>query len=231
MHRPVAFGPMRGTTGLREIEPRLRGAALFPLAAYLVHQLRYLLAAGGDAGHELGAQGHAYLSWLTLPITLLAAGGVGAFAAHLVAVRGADAVEQPARGRSGARPGSAPRGRSGRNHHVGSWLVLAGALLAVYAGQELLESALAGGHAAGLAGVVGGGGWLAVPAALAVGALLALLLRTAERVLRRSRGTTRRLIRAAVRVTAPLTVDLSPPAPLARRAAGRAPPPPLAPAH
>ena len=117
---------MRGF-GLREIEPRLRGAAFFPLAAYVVHQLRYLLAAGGDAGHELQAQGHAYLSWVTLPITLLAASGAGAFAAHLVVSRAGAPVREA---------GRLPR------RFVAGWAVLAGSLLAVYAGQELLEESV-----------------------------------------------------------------------------------------
>ena len=43
------------------ISLRSRAAALLPLAALAVHDLRYRLAYGGDAGHELARQGHAYL--------------------------------------------------------------------------------------------------------------------------------------------------------------------------
>jgi hypothetical protein len=196
---------MRGTSGLREIEPRLRAAALFPLAAYLVHQLRYLLADGAGAGHRLAAEGHGYLSWLTLPATLLAASAAGAFAAHVAVAR-----------REGIA-GEASRGRT-------RWLTLAAALLAVYAGQELLEGLLAAGHPAGLAALLTGGGWIALPASLAVGAVLALLLRAAETLVDRLPRTARPTRRLAARARRPGSVDLSRNAPLALRAAGRAPP-------
>jgi hypothetical protein len=202
---------MRGSSGLREIEPRLRGAALFPLAAYLVHQLRYLLAAEGDAGHQLESQGHAYLSWLTVPVTLLAASAAGAFAAHLAVARREGGEARVARARV-------------------PWLVVAGALLAVYVGQELLEGALASGHPGGLVGVLGGGGWIAIPASLAVGAVVALLLRAAEGALRLVGARAPRVGRSAAPARPSRLVDLRRAAPLAVLAAGRAPPV-FAPAH
>jgi hypothetical protein len=196
--------------GLRGVEPRLRAAALFPPAACLVHQLRYWLTAGGGAGRELQAQGHAYLGRLSVPLTLLAASAAGAFVTHLMVAR-----------RAGVEPGE----EGTRRAWWLRWLAVAAALLAVYTAQELLEGALATGHPAGLAGVFGGGGWLAAPAALAVGALLSLLLRAAETILRLAGAAPRRAHRSPpLAARRPRAVDLARLPALARRAAGRAPP-------
>ena len=51
----------RQSAMIGRISLRARAAALLPLAALGVHDLRYRLAYGGDAGHELARQGHAYL--------------------------------------------------------------------------------------------------------------------------------------------------------------------------
>jgi hypothetical protein len=53
-----------GARLVASLPPALRGAALMPAVALLVHQLRYELAYGGHASHALAAQGRAYLSWL-----------------------------------------------------------------------------------------------------------------------------------------------------------------------
>ena len=111
-------------------------------------------------------QGHAYLSSLTPWIVLLAALALGASLGAL--------VQRWARGGRGATAWLrvAPRAAGLR-----VWLLASAALFAIFAGQELLEGLFAGGHAAGVAAVLGGGGWWALPAALAVGGLLALALR------------------------------------------------------
>ena len=54
---------------------RTRAAALLPLATLGVHEGRYRLAYGSDAGAELGHQGHAYLS-LARPVVGLLCGGL-----------------------------------------------------------------------------------------------------------------------------------------------------------
>ena len=51
---------------------------LMPLAAWSVHQLRYLLAYGPEAGRQVSAQGHAYLSLLVPVFAGLAALALGA---------------------------------------------------------------------------------------------------------------------------------------------------------
>ncbi len=184
---------------------RLRGAALFPLAALLVHQARYWVASGGSPGRMLGEQGHAYLGLLTPLVTVLAAGAVGAFVARLVAPDGAE-------------------GSRSRWPAWAAWLALAAALLAVYTGQESLEGLLSSGHPAGVAGVVGDGGWLAVPAALAIAAALCFLLRLSEAVLARVAAQPRGRRLRSRPPRRPAVVDRPRTAPLALRAAGRAPP-------
>ena len=59
------------------------------------------------------------------------------------------------------------------------WARTSSALLAMFVVQETLEGLLAPGHPAGFAAVFGHGGWLALPLAAAVGALIALALRGA----------------------------------------------------
>jgi hypothetical protein len=113
------------------------------------------------------------------------------------------------------------------------WLTVALALLAIFAGQELLEGSFASGHLGGLAAVVGDGGWWAAPVALLVGGLLALALRGAD-ALEQALDATRIALRVRARGDGGLAARprvapaLARLAPLARSAAGRAPPHALA---
>jgi hypothetical protein len=63
------------------------------------------------------------------------------------------------------------------------WAIATVALVAVYTLQEGLEGQLAPGHPAGLVGIFGHGGWIVFPLALAIGALIALVLEGARRVI------------------------------------------------
>ncbi len=202
----------RRTIGLRDVSPALRGAALMPVAALAVHQLRYKLAFGGGSSHMLAVQGHAYLAGLAPWIVLLAGLSIGASLGRL-ACRWAR-----------ARSGSVASSRAG----LRVWLLAALALVAIYTGQELLEGLLATGHPGGLAGIFGDGGWWAVPAALVVGGVLALALRGAqavERALAGVRLTAGAPVRAAAEIVRRgVAPCLRACAPLAREAAGRAPP-------
>ncbi|HTG33007.1 MAG TPA: hypothetical protein VLB76_08755 [Thermoanaerobaculia bacterium] len=201
------------------LPPVLRGAALMPAAALLVHQLRYELAYRGDASRALGEQGHAYLSSLTPWLVLLAALALGASLGAL--------VQRWAAG-GGLRAGS--RADVGAPRFAGAriWLLATLGLFAIYAGQELLEGAFAAGHASGVAAVVGSGGWWALPAAFAVGGALALLLRGGVVVAEvlDDLAPLRLTLRAALRTLRlrPASPELATAAPLARAAAGRAPP-------
>jgi hypothetical protein len=134
---------------------RLRLAAILALGAFALHQLRYLIASSS----ELAEQSHGYLTDLLPPLAvLILAAGV----ATLV------------RGTEGASPERAPLGRR--------ISVFAVALLAIYVGQESLEGLTAAGHLAGPATLLADAGWIALPLALAIGALAALLARALEAV-------------------------------------------------
>jgi hypothetical protein len=185
-----------------------------PVATVLVHQLRYLLAYGPRAGHELAEQGDAYvrslLPWLAallLPLFL------GAFV--LAVARSARAAHHKE-----ARP---PR----------FTVLCAGAFLALVAGylvQESLEVALGSAHAAVIAQAFGSGGWWAVPAAAIVALLWALVARGAHAALAAAAraGACRR---ASCAERCPAGRGFPKPSPrvpracvLSRRLAGRAPP-------
>jgi hypothetical protein len=150
----------------RAVIRRLGRGALMPVAALIVHQLRYMLAFGGHAGVQLSRQGHAYLHSLVPWIVLLIGVAMGAFLWAL---------------------GRALGGQRTRSRYTlslaGLWIVCAGFLVAIYVAQELLEGLLATGHPVGLAGIFGYGGWWAVPAALCVGLVLATTYHGARWVL------------------------------------------------
>lgn len=133
--------------------------ALLGAALLAVHEGRYLLGYGGHAQEALARQGHAYLSFAA-PLVAISVAAVLAWA--LVRATGGSAVSP-----TGARPPSTIR-----------VAVACGvAVLALYAGQETLEGTLSSGHPRGLAGLLGAGGWTAVPLSALAGAVLALALR------------------------------------------------------
>jgi hypothetical protein len=136
---------------------RVRLAAILALGAFALHQLRYLIAFGGVSSDELAQQGHRYMSDLLPSLAVLI---LAATLATLI------------RGTEGASPTRAPLARR--------IVVFAGALLAIYLGQESLEGLLAGGHPAGLAAIFAHGGWIALPLALTIGALSAVVVRLLE---------------------------------------------------
>ena len=142
----------------RLIPIRWRAAALLPAAALTVHQLRYELAYGGNAGRELAAQGHS--SSLRRART-----------PDRPSCRGCPRlISDPVCSRLAGGRGPRPTARS----YLGLWGSISVSLILIYAGQEFCEGMLESGHPAGLAGVLGGGGWLAVPLAVALGGLVAL---------------------------------------------------------
>jgi hypothetical protein len=195
----------------RAIGYRVARAAVVPIAAFAVHQLRYLLAYGAGASAELQRQGHSYLHsvvpWLVLALGLSAGGFLSSLG----------------RAMSGQR--SVPRyGLS----LIGLWLTCSVCLVAIYACQEFLEGLLAVGHPAGLAGIFGYGGWWAIPAALCIGLMLAALLHGARWLLHEvaSRRGARRRVAPAPQARAPRPLDALLPrlAPLALGWSGRGPP-------
>ncbi|MDO8184252.1 hypothetical protein Q7L71_01600, partial [Conexibacter sp. CPCC 205706] len=177
---------------------RYRGMALLPLAALAVHQLRYALAFGADASQRLAEQGHAYLGSVEAVAVMLCAVTLGSFLTRLA---------------SAWTSGAAASGPAAARHGLLKlWAVAALVLAAVYSGQELLEGMLTAGHPPGLEGVLGNGGWLMVPLSVAVGGLLALLLRGAQAALALVRG-----VRAARPAASPAAPAVPRPATVAPR--------------
>ena len=185
---------------------RLRCFALLGAGALALHELRYLIAYGDDAGRALDEQGHGYLGTVAVLVALAVVASLATLVAALV---------------RGGGPAARPRSWRVR------WPAASGALLVVYTAQELAEGMLASGHREGLAGVAGHGGWIAVALAAVLGAAVAALLRGAEVALERFGGAARaprlRPLRTALR-RAPLAVRPRRPGALARPGAGRAPP-------
>ena len=135
------------------IAHNVRLASILAVGAFGLHQLRYLIA-GGSSPAELA--GHGYMSSLLAPIAVLLLAG---------------ALATLIRGTEGASPERAPLGRR--------IALFAVALLAIYTGQESLEAVMTVGHPAGPA-MLANGGWIALPLALAIGSLAALLARVLE---------------------------------------------------
>jgi hypothetical protein len=187
-----------------------------PLFALAVHQLRFYMVFGSRTPAVLAREGHGYFSIAEPAVVLLAALGLGWFVGRVVL----------------ASAGQSPARRAGPGATVRTWLICALILFAIYCAQELAEGIFAPGHPAGLAGVLGQGGWTAAPISLLLGAALAAALRIADRLLEtvQQRATPRWRTPAGARnpVPAARTHDwrLDPRSGIT---AGRAPPPALAP--
>jgi hypothetical protein len=198
---------------MRPGTPTVRLAAVIAVCALVLHEARYLIGFGDHAGEALAARGHAYLPF---------AGGVVGLLLALAGAQLLIAVDRARRTARGERPPSFTR----------LWLALAAVLLAVYSGQELLEALLTRGHEFGPAVPFAEGGWSAVPLALALGAVAALLLKGASRVVavaaERARVLPLRPLRGGPRRPAEPVRARGPV--LARNLAGRAPPACLQPA-
>jgi hypothetical protein len=184
---------------------------LVPVAALIVHQLRFALAFGGDASLALAQQGHAYLHSLVPWVALLGAAAAGAFLWAL--------------GRALAGQRTVARYTVSL---AGLWFLCSLSLVAIYVSQELLEGVFATGHPAGLAGVFGYGGWWSIPVSVCVGLVLATIIHGArwalDAVARRTapgQPHVRRADRAMPRVCDALLPALTP---LADGWSGRGPP-------
>ncbi len=146
---------------LRRVSPTVRATSLLALGALAVHQLRYLIAYGPDSSEALAHQGHDYLAQIAPAVAGLT---VAALAATLVAA----AFRRRASAARGEFP--VPLGT----------VLFAAALVAIFSTQEFAEGLLAAGHPRGLDALLAHGGWVAVPAAVAVGVLAATLMRALE---------------------------------------------------
>lgn len=137
---------------------RARSASSIALAAFAVHQFRYILASGHPED-GLAGLGHAYLGHLPPLLLGLALAAV---------------VAGLTRGRE---PCAAPR----HDRRVRAVVVSLG-IVAVFCSQELIEGALIAGHVGGLATIFSSGGWAAMPLAATFGLLAALVDRGIEMV-------------------------------------------------
>ena len=184
------------------------GLLLIPAAALLVHQFRFTLAYGSQAGAQLAATGHSYQHSLVPWVILTLGIGLSSFL-----LRAAQAMR------------SGETGPFARLSAVGLWVVTTAGLIAVYALQESLEEVYASGHPTGVTGIFGHGGWWAVPSAMVVAIGVVALLRAGRAVLRFAGRLAARPLRFRPLAPGfPAAVVLVAPAPLARAAAGRAPP-------
>jgi hypothetical protein len=184
-----------------------RGVLLLPAAALVVHELRYRLAHGDDAGAVLSSEGHGYLTSLAPWTALLVAVALGAFLVRVARSAAAGADPRP------------------RRSFLGLWALASGSLVAIYVSQELLEGLLASGHPAGLGGVFGAGGWWALVASVALGAAVAALLGVAAAVVAAaSRRALPHRSGSDTAVLRPRSVVALVRRGLAAAAAGRAPP-------
>lgn len=185
-------------------------AALLLLGALSLHELRFLIDVG-HGGVGTGGHGHGYL--------LLAGPIIGMVAAILL---GSLVVRSAV---------CSPSARVQRVRVARVWPLAAAALLAIYTSQELVEGAVAPGHPSGLDGVFGNGGWVSIPLSLAIGAVIALLVRITQRVADAS-PVGRGWLSDLTQLVLPSTSCFSPVArtigkrrrPLAFRLAGRGPP-------
>ncbi len=192
--------------------PRLAArAGLVPVAAFAVHQLRYLLAYGRGTSAQLTNTGHSYLHSLVPWIMLLVGTSAGAFLWSL------------------GRAATGKRSASGRSlSFLRLWLVCAVCLVAIYCMQEFLEGLFATGHPTGLEGIVGFGGLWAIPSAIGVGLVLATILHgagwTLEQVRVRSRPALALRSQRVPLIVRPRDIARAPIGPLVRGWCDRGPP-------
>jgi hypothetical protein len=202
---------IRRSAGARDRIAGFACVGLLPPAAFAVHQLRYMLAYGSNAGIELQRTGHSYLHSVVPWLVLLLALAVGGFLRSL--------------GRAFAGQTSPARFTLSL---TAMWLACSAALVAIFACQEFLEGLFATGHPAGWVGVFGYGGWWSIPAALCVGLVLATALHGARWLVREvARRRARRYLVAigpVPRVTRPRDAALVRQAPLVSGWSGRGPP-------
>jgi hypothetical protein len=192
----------------RDVTSGNAGLLLVPAAAFAVHQLRYSLAYGSRANAELAAQGHSYMHSLVPWLILTLGIGFSAFIRRAVVAAG-----------------TGDPGRLGRRSPAALWTATTVGLMAIYAVQESLEELLASGHPTGIGGVFGHGGWWAIPVSAAVALIVVALLRLGRSLLRAAASLApRRAGLSVFELRRPGSVALVPVRPLARHAAGRAPP-------
>lgn len=185
-------------------EWRVRAGVLVLAGALVIHELRYALA-----GVIADEHAHSYMSWL------------GPLICGFVILTGAEFVFRVMRRYRPSEMTAVPRGPA-------RWLGFAGLLLAIFAAQEIVEAFVAHGRVELAEALVQHGGWLSGPLALAVGGVIALLLRGARALLARRGAPPRRTRLRPPVARRPLLRDARPRlGVLACNLAGRGPPAPF----
>ena len=189
----------------------LRCSALLGAGALVLHELQYRVSFGAGSDAALAAHGHAYLSWAIALVSVL----TGIAVVRLLGEVGGARRDRLA----SARRAPVSLGRR--------WLWSSAALASTYLLQEGLEGMLAAGHPGVVHAVTSHHGWFALVIAVALGLLVACLVRGAEVVvaLARRRAHALRRPRACTTPARPRAVDcVGHLQVLARHLAGRAPP-------
>lgn len=191
--------------------PSVGRIALMPPAAFAVHQFRYELAYGSQAGVVLRETGHSYLHsvvpWL---VALL---GV-AFGSFLVRV-GRTFATRTSPGEFSLSFGAL-------------WALCTAALITIFACQETLEGIFFAGHPSGWSGMFGDGGYWALPVGACVGFVLAAVFHGARWVVTLTalwRRRPSRPRRTSLPARRPVTVTPAAPAPVLAGWSSRGPPP------
>jgi hypothetical protein len=182
----------------------VRLAPLLAAGALLLHKLNGLAGGGTMAGH-----GHSYLPLVAALVTVLLV---------LTCARFARELWQASRGRVQAFASPS---------FGNLWLIASTGLLSTFALQEWIEGWITPGHPATLSHALAHIGWLGPVVAVALGALIALLVRGSRAAIEllARRHTARRALRADRGRWAPTPPRFAPRlAVLARNRAGRAPP-------
>jgi hypothetical protein len=182
----------------------VRLGSLLAAGALVLHKLHGLADAGALAGH-----GHSYMPLAVALVTVLLTLACACFVRELWQAERGEVPEQ------------------GPPSFRALWLIASVALLSTFALQEWIEGWVTPGHPATVSHAVAHVGWLGPLLAIALGAVVALLVRASRAavVLLARRHAARRTLRAQRGRWAPV-----PPPPLPRLAvlagnrAGRAPP-------
>lgn len=145
--------------------PKFRAVALLAFGAIIVHELRYVVAYGENAGTALAEQGHSYMPFVQSLAVVLLAIALARFCVSLLRARSGVLAEE--------HPPAFAR----------LWLASSASLAAVYTLQEGFEGQFAPGHPGGLIGVFGHGGWTALIFSLLIGVAIAALTRLAHHAL------------------------------------------------
>jgi hypothetical protein len=145
--------------------PKFRAVSLLTFGAIIVHELRYVVAYGENAGAALAEQGHSYMPFVQSLAVVLLAIALARFCISLLRAHSGVLVEE--------RPSAFAR----------LWRASSASLAAVYTLQEGFEGQFAPGHPGGLIGVFGHGGWTALIFSLLIGAAIAALTRLAHHAL------------------------------------------------